>query len=127
RYTEAVTGTDKALEQAAKNTNNRAAKRAQAMNRLKLVMIDLGEKVAPAITMGTNAFTSFLTYLSKAPTLFRENKQLILALATAFVVLQGKTILATLASMKNRAAHLLEAAAKMKNATATAYLNRDIQ
>ena len=48
------------------------------MNRLKLVMIDLGEKVAPAITMGTNAFTSFLTYLSKAPTLFRENKQLIL-------------------------------------------------
>lgn len=123
RYTEAVTGTDKALEQAAKNTNNRAAKRAQAMNRLKLVMIDLGEKVAPAITMGTNAFTSFLTYLSKAPTLFRENKQLILALATAFVVLQGETILATLASMKNRAAHLLEAAAKMKNATATAYLN----
>lgn len=123
RYTEAVTGTDKALEQAAKNTNNRAAKRAQAMNRLKLVMIDLGEKVAPASTMGTNAFTSFLTYLSKAPTLFRENKQLILALATAFVVLQGKTILATLASMKNRAAHLLEAAAKMKNATATAYLN----
>ena len=123
RYTEAVTGTDKALEQAAKNTNNRAAKRAQAMNRLKLVMIDLGEKVAPAITMGPNAFTSFLTYLSKAPTLFRENKQLILALATAFVVLQGKTILATLASMKNRAAHLLEAAAKMKNATATAYLN----
>lgn len=123
RYTEAVTGTDKALEQAAKNTNNRAAKRAQAMNRLKLVMIDLGEKVAPAITMGTNAFTSFLTYLSKAPTLFWENKQLILALATAFVVLQGKTILATLASMKNRAAHLLEAAAKMKNATATAYLN----
>ena len=123
RYTEAVTGTDKALEQAAKNTNNRAAKRAQAMNRLKLVMIDLGEKVAPAITMGTNAFTSFLTYLSKAPTLFRENKQLILALATAFVVLQGKTILATLASMKHRAAHLLEAAAKMKNATATAYLN----
>ena len=123
RYTEAVTGTDKALEQAAKNTNNRAAKRAQAMNRLKLVMIDLGEKVAPAITMGTNAFTSFLTYLSKAPTLFRENKQLILALATAFVVLQGKTILATLASMKNRTAHLLEAAAKMKNATATAYLN----
>ena len=111
------------MEQAAKNTNNRAAKRAQAMNRLKLVMIDLGEKVAPAITMGTNAFTSFLTYLSKAPTLFRENKQLILALATAFVVLQGKTILATLASMKNRAAHLLEAAAKMKNATATAYLN----
>ena len=123
RYTEAVTGTDKALEQAAKNTNNRAAKRAQAMNRLKLVMLDLGEKVAPAITMVTNAFTSFLTYLSKAPTLFRENKQLILALATAFVVLQGKTILATLASMKNRAAHLLEAAAKMKNATATAYLN----
>ena len=123
RYTEAVTGTDKALEQAAKNTNNRAAKRAQAMNRLKLVMIDLGEKLAPEITIVTNTCSSFLTYLSKAPTLFRENKQLILALATAFVVLQGKTILATLASMKNRAAHLLEAAAKMKNATATAYLN----
>lgn len=122
-YTEAVTGTGKALEQAAKNTNNVAAERAQAMNRLKLVMIDLGEKIAPAITSATNVFTSFLNVLVKAPKLFNENIQLLYALITALVALQGKTILAAAASLKFRAAHLLEAAAKMKTATATAYLN----
>ncbi len=123
RYTEAVTGTDKALEQAAKNTNNRAAERAQAMNRLKLVMIDLGEKVAPAITTGTNAFASFLTYLSKAPKVFQENKQLIFTLVAALIALHGKTILATAATIKGHVADLLATAAKKKNAIATAYLN----
>lgn len=123
KYTEAVTGTEKALEQAAKNTNNRVAERAQAMNKLKLKMIEVGEKIAPAITVSTNAFTYFLNLLVKAPQIYSENKQLIFALAAALVALQGKTILATAATLKGHAVHLLDAAAKMKNGLATNYLN----
>ncbi len=92
KYTEAVTGTDKALEQAAKNTNNRVAERAQAMNKLKLKMIEVGEKISPAITMSTNAFTRFLNILLEAPKFYKENKQLIDALAVAFTVLSVQSL-----------------------------------
>lgn len=123
RYTEAVTGTDKALEQAAKNTNNRVTERAQAMNKLKLKMIEVGENIAPAITVSTNAFTYFLNALVKAPKFYKENKDLIFALVAALIALQGKTILAAAATIKGHAADLLATAAKMKNAIATAYLS----
>jgi hypothetical protein len=50
RYTEAVTGTETALEQASKNTNNNAAKLAQAQNKAELYRIELGEKLSPVMT-----------------------------------------------------------------------------
>jgi TP901 family phage tail tape measure protein len=62
RYTNAVTGTQIALEQAAKNTDNNAAKLAQAKNKFQLVSIELGTKLAPAMTFSTNSFS----YLMKA-------------------------------------------------------------
>ena len=123
KYTESVTGTDKALEQAAKNTNNRVAERAQAMNKLKLKMIEVGEEISPAITLSTNAFTYFLNALVKAPKFYEENRQLIHALIAAFVALQGKTILAQAATLKDHATQLLASASKMKNAIATDFLN----
>lgn len=83
RYTEAVTGTDKAIEQAVKNTNNAVSARAQAMNKLKLQMIEVGEKISPAITMSTNAFTYFLKALVRAPQFFKENRTLLISLAGA--------------------------------------------
>jgi len=45
RYTKAVTGTEMAIEQAVKNTNNNAAKLAQARNKLNLILIEFGEKL----------------------------------------------------------------------------------
>ena len=61
-YTEAVTGTNIAVEQAIINTDNNAAKLAQARNEIHLNAITLGEKLSPALTMSTNAFN----YLLKA-------------------------------------------------------------
>ena len=122
RFTEAVTGSDKAIEMAVKNTNNHIAARAQAMNRLKIQMIEVGEKISPAITMGTNAFTYFLKALVKAPKLFQQNKEIIIPLAAAIVALTGKTILASAATINNKAALLLDIIAKQKNAIVTAFL-----
>ena len=91
RYTNAVTGSEKAIEMAAKNTNNRMAERAQAMNRLKLQMIEVGKRFPRNHDKGTNTFTYFLKALTKAPELFKENKEIIVPLASAILALSGKT------------------------------------
>ncbi|HZK96909.1 MAG TPA: phage tail tape measure protein [Prolixibacteraceae bacterium] len=51
-YTTAVTGSNIAIEQAAKNTDNEAAKRAQAQNKINNLYLEFGEKIAPIITKG---------------------------------------------------------------------------
>jgi len=48
KYEAAVTGTNVAIEQAAINTDNNNAKLANAKNRISLISIDLGQKLAPA-------------------------------------------------------------------------------
>jgi TP901 family phage tail tape measure protein len=49
RYTQAVTGTNVAIEQAAKNTNNAKTEQQQARNEYKLTAIALGERLSPAM------------------------------------------------------------------------------
>ncbi len=49
RYTKAVTDTNIAIEQAAKNTNNAKAIQAQARNEFKLAAIELGQNLSPAM------------------------------------------------------------------------------
>lgn len=62
KYEKAVTGTNTAYEQAFINTNNNAAALEQAKNKAKLTAIEMGERLAPALTFSTNAFS----YLLKA-------------------------------------------------------------
>lgn len=50
RYTKAVTGTNVAIEQAAKNTNNAKAIQVQMRNEFKLAAIELGQNLSPAMT-----------------------------------------------------------------------------
>lgn len=64
RYTEAVTGTGTALEQASKNTDNNAAKLAQAKNRAELMRIELGEKLSPVLTHIVSKGAMFMKVLS---------------------------------------------------------------
>jgi len=85
RYTKAVTGTEMAIEQAVKNTNNNAAKLAQARNKLNLILIEFGEKLNPAFVKSTNLVTYLIKALMKAPQWFSKNEVLILALAGAVV------------------------------------------
>jgi TP901 family phage tail tape measure protein len=68
-YTEQVTNTNTAIEQATINSNNNAAALAQAKNKVEENSIVLGEKLAPALTFSTNAFS----YLMKAIIAIIEN------------------------------------------------------
>lgn len=49
-YTKAVTGSNIAMEQAAKNTDNETAKRKQARNEMELSALALGQRLSPAMT-----------------------------------------------------------------------------
>ncbi len=57
-----IDGTTVAFDMAAVNTANNAAKLEQARNRAALLRMELGEKLAPALTFSTNSFS----YLVKA-------------------------------------------------------------
>lgn len=58
-YTEAVTGTNVAVEQAAINSQTAEARMAQARNRIKEVGIELGQRLTPFI-ISTTKFTTLL-------------------------------------------------------------------
>lgn len=63
RYQEAVTGTNKAIEQATTNTDTNDARLKQRQNRLEELRIELGEKLTPlvgAFTSGTASLVKIL-------------------------------------------------------------------
>jgi TP901 family phage tail tape measure protein len=94
--TKAVTGTNTAIEQATKNTNNNAASLAQAKNRAALMAIEFGEKLAPAMTFSTNMFTKFLRVLVASIDFYKEHRRLINSIAvgitTYFVAVQASIV-----------------------------------
>ena len=63
RLTEAVTGTNIAFEQSAINSNTAAAALDQARNKMKLAMVDLGEKLDGVFTVSTNMATNLVKIL----------------------------------------------------------------
>lgn len=63
QYTDAVTGTNIAYEQAAINSRTAAAALDQARNKMKLAAVELGEKLNPAFTVSTNLATNLLKTL----------------------------------------------------------------
>ena len=76
-YTSAVTGTNVALEQARVNTSNNSAALKQAQNRFNVVSIELGEKLAPALTSSTNGFTYLMKVVLAIINVYKEHSVLI--------------------------------------------------
>jgi TP901 family phage tail tape measure protein len=94
-YTAAVTGTSIALEQAATNTDNNASKLEQARNKAALMRIELGEKLAPALTFSTNSFSYLVKGVLATIKVFNDNRSIILstlsAIAAYTVIVYGAT------------------------------------
>ncbi|MDP3641850.1 MAG: phage tail tape measure protein, partial [Bacteroidota bacterium] len=84
RYEKALTGTNVAIEQAAINTDNNNARLAQARNRLNVMSIELGEKLAPALTISTSGLSYFVKALSIMTDFISRNKVLLLTLIYSF-------------------------------------------
>ena len=96
RYTEAVTDTDKAIEQATINSNTNEAKRAQARNELTLIGVELMQTLNPAITSVMNQTVSWTGKLVKLLKWLSDNKEEVLLVAGAvstYVAWQNKAII----------------------------------
>lgn len=65
QLTKAVTGTNTAMEQAAINTDNEAARRKQAQNQLNVLYLEFGQKIAPIITKGITSGMELLNLAIK--------------------------------------------------------------
>jgi TP901 family phage tail tape measure protein len=81
RYTTAVTGTNTAIEQAVKNTNNAKAIQEQARNEFHLSAIELGKNLSPAMTtlykIAGSVASAFTKMIAASPeeSLLNEQKQ----------------------------------------------------
>jgi len=104
RYTQAVTDTDVALEQAAINSDTNAAALEQARNRAQLLRIEMGEKLAPAMTFSTNAFSYFLRILKTVIENWDTYRQLIYASVAVWAAYNQAMIRARVVTLATSAA-----------------------
>jgi TP901 family phage tail tape measure protein len=118
KYEAAVTGTNVAIEQAAINTDNNNAKLAQAKNRLNLITIELGGKLAPAFTFSTNA-ASYLIKSLAVMVDFLTKYWRIIVIGTAAIVTYTLAVNASGIALKIHYGWLLlvEKAQKLLNVT----------
>lgn len=114
-FTQAVTDTSVALEQASINSNTMAAKLAQAKNKLNEAGMEFVSTLNPAILKATNFSTKFLKILVKLPGWFQENKGLLLTLTVA---LGAYTIALTYNTIAQKAN---EGATKLLNSAAVKF------
>lgn len=110
-FTKGVTGTHVAFEQAGKNTDNMAAKLAQAKNKVTLMYIEVGEKLAPALIFSTNTLNIFLRTLMAMPKIISDNRVLLVSLVGALLAYNGELI-------KNSAVSLWNTAVALKSSIA---------
>ncbi|MGL4860580.1 MAG: phage tail tape measure protein [Enterobacteriaceae bacterium] len=84
-YTQAVTDTAVATEQAAINSESWESKLDQANNRVMVARMSLAEMFVPAMTAAANTSAFFMEVLSKTPRWLNENKIMIIALGVALL------------------------------------------
>jgi len=84
-FTQALTGTNVAMQQASINSDTHAAKLAQAVNRLNLMAIDLGEKLAPALVISTSGFSYFVKIVSAGIDFFIKYKATIVTTTASII------------------------------------------
>ncbi|MCK5821365.1 MAG: phage tail tape measure protein, partial [Bacteroidales bacterium] len=107
RFKKGVTDTNIATEQAIKNTNNNATALEQARNKVKLMYIEIGEKLAPALVKSTNGWNYMLKALMALPEFLKKNQSL-------FILLVGAIIAKNTALIKLIATSLTEKAIMIK-------------
>ena len=95
-FTKAVTGTNVAYEQAAINTDTHSAKLAQASNRLNIMSIELGEKLAPALSVSTSGLSYFIKAMSITIDFVARNKAMITTMIVSLIAYSAATKVAYL-------------------------------
>lgn len=85
KLTVAVTGTNVAFDQAKTATATNAASLEQAKNRVQLLTLEFGEKLAPAMTFSTNTFAYFMKGIMAAIPFITQHARLITTVAAGLI------------------------------------------
>lgn len=120
KYTEAVTGTNIAYEQAAINSATAAAQLDQSRNKMKLAAIELGEKLNPVLTVSTNMMTNVVKILPGLIDWFQKWGGTIVALLVPVAAYVGYLKLAAMYHTTLNAVTKVAATLKVLYAVATA-------
>ncbi len=110
RYTQAVTDTNVAQEQAYKNTNNNATTLQQAKNEVMNLAIELGENLSPVLTKSIWSFGKLIKVAIALPKVLKENQTLIIALTGAVLAYNASLIKAAAAQAAKIAMDIKEKA-----------------
>ena len=119
RYEKAVTGTNVAVEQAIINTDNNNARLAQAKNRINIISIELGEKLAPSMTQVTGWTGKALKIFSALIDILVKYGPTIVTTTAAIVAYTVATKLSAMWTERNNASSLISVA--IQRAQALAY------
>ncbi len=98
KYTKAVTGTNVAFDQAIKNTTTNKAKMAQAMNKFKLVAIELGDKLTPILMAATGWTSKLMKGTIAFIDVLKDNKSVITGLIGVMLMYNAARIKSVLIS-----------------------------
>jgi TP901 family phage tail tape measure protein len=100
-FTDAVTNTGIAMEQAAINTDTNSAALQRAKNRMEITAITLGEKLAPSLTFSTNAFNYLVKAILAAPAWFKKNEVSIILMTGAILAYNAAVVKSIAATILN--------------------------
>lgn len=121
--TEAVTGTNTAVEQAAINTDNLQGDLAGLSSIIESIQIGIGTHLNKAVRAIVQSLTAFLFIVRETPKFLKENKDLFIALGIALVTFNTATIASTASTIANIAAEKGRAIALQASAVAQRLLN----
>lgn len=104
QYTDAVTGTSTALEQARINTDNYQGDVSRLNSAIEGLQIKVGELIIKAVRPAIRFLTAFFLALSEGPKFIRENRVALGSLVAGLVLLNGQLILSAANSLRLAAA-----------------------
>jgi TP901 family phage tail tape measure protein len=100
RYTEAVTGSNVAIEQASINTDTNMAKLEQARNRYRENLRELGGMIAPVMTLSTNFFSSVMKIIVEIAKNWDKYRQVMIALIATYIAYNAQALISLATTAK---------------------------
>lgn len=107
-YTDAVTGTQDALDQAKVNTDNFQSAQQRLANAFNGLQIAIGEAVNNALAPLVQGITTLILGLTNLPKFIKENEVAIKGIAAGLLIWNGQLILASANSLRVAAAQRIQ-------------------
>ena len=108
RYTEAVTGSNIAIEQATINTDTNLAKLEQARNSYKQRLREFGEMLAPVMTFSTNFFGYVMKVIIDITKNWDKYREILIALIAVYVAYNAQALIAYAQTLRTNAAIVVQ-------------------